>query len=145
MTEDKPNTPEPDDSGEIADALAEVSDVSTTADDETPTLGDEESGDKSLFDRLMNSEPNPSLESVESPWNPDEGGLSRVYRGLQKAGDITGLPAIADIVIGAVEEMQSQDMLEDGDGENGEEYGHPNESETESANSPAPAPREQVR
>jgi len=63
---------------------------------------------KSIVDRLLNTEPNTPLESVESPWQPDVGGPPRIYRGIQKIGDIEGMPAIADLVIGIVETMQQQ-------------------------------------
>jgi len=63
---------------------------------------------KTLLDRLLNTQPNTPLESVESPWQPDVGGPARIYRGIQKIGDIEGMPAIADLVIGIVETMQQQ-------------------------------------
>jgi hypothetical protein len=73
-------------------------------------------GSQSMKDRLLNTEPDQSLESVQSPWNPKAGGPSRVYRGIQKLGDIEGLPAIADIAIGFAEVMyqvQGADSLGD--------------------------------
>ena len=72
-------------------------------------------GGKSIVDRLLNSEPNTPLESVESPWQPDVGGPARIYRGIQKIGDIEGMPAIADIAIGIVETMQQQSDSDDSD------------------------------
>jgi hypothetical protein len=75
--------------------------------DETPTLETEESG---FFDditgRLMATEPNPDLETIENPYDPEKGGLTRIFRGIQKMGDIDGLPAIADIIIGIIETSQ---------------------------------------
>jgi len=70
---------------------------------------------KSIVDRLLNTEPNTPLESVESPWQPDVGGPARIYRGIQKIGDIEGMPAIADLAIGIVETMQQQSDSEDSD------------------------------
>ena len=66
------------------------------------------SGSKSIVDRLLNTKPNTPLESIESPWQPEAGGPPRIYRGIQKIGDIEGMPAIADIAIGIVETMQQQ-------------------------------------
>ena len=63
---------------------------------------------KSIVDRLLNTKPNTPLDSVESPWKPDVGGPARIYRGIQKIGDIEGMPAIVDILIGIVETMQQQ-------------------------------------
>lgn len=52
---------------------------------------------------LMSTDPDPRLEDVDNPWDPDLGGLSRVYRGLQKAFGVSGTPAVVDLAIGAVE------------------------------------------
>ena len=68
---------------------------------------------KSILDRLLNTKPNTPLESIESPWQPEAGGPPRIYRGIQKIGDIEGMPAIADIVIGIVETMQQQSDSDD--------------------------------
>jgi len=70
---------------------------------------------KTLVDRLLNTEPNTPLESIESPWQPEAGGPPRIYRGIQKIGDIEGMPAIADIAIGIVETMQQQSDNDDSD------------------------------
>ena len=70
-------------------------------------------GGKSIVDRLLNTEPNTPLESIESPWQPEAGGPPRIYRGIQKIGDIEGMPAIADIAIGIVETMQQQNDTAD--------------------------------
>ncbi len=58
----------------------------------------------SLVESLWNTEPNTPLSQIDSPWNPDQGGIARVYRGIQKMADVDGLPAIADVVIGLAEE-----------------------------------------
>lgn len=79
---------------------------------------------KSIMDRLLNTEPNVPLEQIESPWRPDVGGPTRIYRGVQKLGDIEGLPAIVDIAVGIAETVVSMDDLKqsgdssdaDGDG-----------------------------
>ena len=79
------------------------------SDDATPGVD----AGKSIVDRLLNTEPNTPLELVESPWQPEAGGPPRIYRGIQKIGDIEGMPAIADIVIGIVETIQQQSDNDD--------------------------------
>jgi hypothetical protein len=93
---------------EIGSTDGPVSESDGFPDDGVP---DESPG---LIGRLFSTEPNPPLEAVESPWNPDVGGPSRVFRGIQKIGDIDGLPAILDILIGLAETAQSNGWL-DGD------------------------------
>lgn len=79
--------------------------------DETPTLEEGNTGFLgSITDRLFATEPNKDLQSVESPWDPQNGGASRIYRGIQKMGDIEGMPAIADLVIGAIELTQDDSI-----------------------------------
>jgi hypothetical protein len=56
-----------------------------------------------LQDMLLSTEPNQPLRAVDSPWNPEEGGITRVYRGLQKALGFDGMPAVVDVVVGAAE------------------------------------------
>lgn len=56
-----------------------------------------------LKQMALKTEPRQRLEDVESPWNPDLGGMTRIYRGIQKATGVEGLPAIADIMIGVAE------------------------------------------
>ena len=75
------------------------------------------------FERLLSTHPAPELSDVENPWNPEEGGPTRIYRGVMKLGDIEGLPAVLDIVIGVVETVHNQndssddpDLDSDGDG-----------------------------
>lgn len=60
---------------------------------------------RGILDKLMNTNPATPLEQMEDPWNPKEGGTTRILRGVQKIGDIEGLPAIADILIGTLEEL----------------------------------------
>jgi hypothetical protein len=68
-----------------------------------------ESSSKSLGSRssiqemLLSTEPNTPLASVDSPWNPDLGGVTRIYRGLQKMLGFDGMPAVVDVVVGAAE------------------------------------------
>lgn len=91
-----------------ADADADADSLSEDGfNDETPTIEDTNTGFlDNITGRLMATEPNPDLETVENPWNPEAGGTTRIYRGIQKMGDIEGLPAIADIIIGILELTQ---------------------------------------
>lgn len=52
---------------------------------------------------LLSTGPDVSLEDVENPWDPDNGGPPRIYRGLRKMTGLDGMPAIIDICIGCVE------------------------------------------
>lgn len=63
----------------------------------------------SLIDAMLNTEPETDLNQIESPYNPEDGGMSRVYRGVQKMSGMDGLPAIADIVIGVIEIQQDRE------------------------------------
>jgi len=73
------------------------------ADPEPMPTGEGGSSVNGMLEALLQTEPNEPLESVESPWRPDVGGPARVYRGIQKMTNMNGMPAIADIVIGAAE------------------------------------------
>jgi len=53
------------------------------------------------------TEPSPSLDEVDDPWNPEQGGTARIYRGFMKATAFDGMPAIGDIAIGAIEVAHS--------------------------------------
>jgi len=61
----------------------------------------------SMRSALASTEPSPPLSQVESPWNPEDGKLARIYRGIQKATGVDGLPAILDIGIGAIETLHA--------------------------------------
>lgn len=65
----------------------------------TPSLSSRDG----LKDALLRTSPEIPLERVESPWNPEEGGITRIYRGLQKLLDFEGTPAVVDLVVGAAE------------------------------------------
>ena len=70
----------------------------------------------------MSTEPDTPLEKVESPWDPDRGGPSRIYRGFQKITGFDRLPAIADIGIGALETWKAHFVVgDDGDGDDVQE------------------------
>lgn len=74
------------------------------------------SSTKGMKNALLRTSPNTPLSRVESPWNPEEGGITRLYRGLQKALDFDGNPAIVDLVVGAVEAFHNFEPA--GGGEN---------------------------
>lgn len=103
-----------------------VEDVGAEADD-TPTVEDatasheaaegaESSGRfgsrGALQDALLATDPNQPLETVDSPWNPEKGGVTRIYRGISKMLDFEGTPAIVDVVIGLAEFVVGLDDAE---------------------------------
>ena len=59
-------------------------------------------------DALNATEPDTPLSEISDPWNPEEGGKRRVYRGIQKMTGNDGMPAWYDLVIGAVEVAVSE-------------------------------------
>jgi hypothetical protein len=79
--------------------------------------------DSTLRDMLLSTDPDKSLQQVESPYDPDAGGLARVYRGVQKATGVDGTPAVVDVIIGAVEVVQSLDDQEASDGDEPDDNG----------------------
>ena len=70
-----------------------------------------------LRDMLLSTGPEESLESIESPWQPERGGPRRIYRGVRKMGEIEGMPAIVDVLIGLAETVVvvQEEMGGDGD------------------------------
>ena len=72
---------------------------------------------------LFATEPDKDLDKVERPYDPENGGLTRIYRGLQKMAGVNGLPAIGDIIIGTAEVL---DLADGGESETSE----PENSET---------------
>lgn len=105
--------------GEVVDAATD--DVEETPTDQHAAAEGAEPSDAlgsldGLRDSLLSTEPTKPLETVESPWDPDLGGVSRIYRGFQKMTGVDGLPAIADVGIGAAELWQDKFVV-DGDEE----------------------------
>lgn len=91
--------------GESSESFEEsVSEFAEPIEEETESEG------INVWERLMATDPNPPLETVESPWNPELGGYSRVYRGIMKIGDIEGMPAVADLLIGCLEVFSEQSL-----------------------------------
>ena len=62
---------------------------------------------------LLSTDPAPSLAETDDPWNPEQGGSTRIYRGLMKATGVDGLPAVVDVVIGIAELAQSLNLHDD--------------------------------
>jgi len=109
MTDD---IPAPGATLEVPDA-----DASNHASAEGAETPDKTGSDSTLRDMLLSTDPDKSLQQVESPYDPDAGGLSRVYRGVQKATGVDGTPAIVDVIVGAVEVVQSLDDQDASDGD----------------------------
>lgn len=78
---------------------------------------------RTIREIAFSTSPSEPLESVESPWDPERGGMTRIMRGIQKATNVDGLPAIADIGIGIAEWWTSIDL---GDGDDNEPGDIPN-------------------
>jgi hypothetical protein len=81
--------------------------TTSTTDAHAVAEGTEPSDDvgstSTLRDMLLSTDPDRSLDTFESPWDPDRGGPARIYRGLMKATDVDGMPAVVDLIIGAAE------------------------------------------
>lgn len=112
--------PDPVDDGSVTDdhAAAEGADPS-----------DDIGSTSAWRDRLLSTEPNPPLSAVDSPWNPEQGGPTRIMRGIQKMGDFAGLPALADITIGALEWGQTLNLDEPGEQDDDQDAGAPTEED----------------
>ncbi|WP_162562456.1 hypothetical protein [Salinigranum rubrum] len=63
-----------------------------------------------LREMLLSTEPEHRLDAIESPWDPERGGLNRVYRGFQKMMGASGLPAVLDIGVGIAEFVTEFDL-----------------------------------
>lgn len=84
---------------------------------------------QTIKDMLFATDPERDLDDVEAPYDPERGGLNRVYRGIQKMVDVDGLPAIADVVLGFAEWLDLADPSVDDDGESENSEGNSSESE----------------
>ena len=73
----------------------------------------------SLQEALLSTEPDTPLAAVNDPWDPVNGGETRIYRGIQKMTNINGMPAILDVAIGAIEMAVDDDRADAGDGAGG--------------------------
>lgn len=112
---DDSDVPDPSDSsntveGATADhATAEGAEV-----DPSSSLGSR----STLQEMLMSTEPSRPLDSIESLWDPEQGGPRRVLRAAQKMTGVDGLPAWLDLLVGVLETVV---LLDDGDDTDGDE------------------------
>ena len=60
-----------------------------------------------LKNALLRTGPDKPLDKVNSPWDPEAGGITRIYRGMQKMLDFDGTPAVVDVVVGTAEFVQA--------------------------------------
>ncbi|WP_336359057.1 hypothetical protein [Haloarcula sp. CGMCC 1.6347] len=109
---------EPDAATEAADAVdggtGDPPSSEPSSSTSTPTESSTSKTEK-LKDLLFSTSPEKDLDDVEAPYDPERGGLNRVYRGLQKMVDVDGLPAVADITIGLAEWLDlAEPMDQDG-------------------------------
>lgn len=125
--------------GDSDKTSSDADDGSTTSVEETVATQEAAEGADSsgmlgsrsgLQEAMLSTEPETPLSAVDSPWNPEEGGITRVYRGLMKATGVSGLPALVDIVIGAAEfvqdfEPEMADNIDDQDTTADEQQGSP--------------------
>lgn len=102
--------------------VADAQDGETTAEGhaaaegvDAPAVEDDVGSTRTVRQMLMSTGRGQSLDEVESPWDPERGGMTRIMRGIQKATDVDGLPAIADIIIGAGEWWTQLDLGDDQD------------------------------
>jgi len=87
-----------------------------------------------LKQMALSTDPSVPLEEVENPWDPDRGGLARVYRGIQKATGVDGLPAVADVFIGTLEWAWNFNLEQPGgEAAEGEPAGEPAPGDAEAA------------
>ena len=56
-----------------------------------------------LMQALQSTEPNEPLETIESPFDPSNGGERRIFRGIKKMTHTEGQPAWLDLMIGMFE------------------------------------------
>lgn len=68
-----------------------------------------------LREMLLSTDPQQDLERVNTPWDVENGGRNRIYRGIQKALGATGMPAVVDVLIGAFEELHRLNLDESTD------------------------------
>jgi hypothetical protein len=84
-----------------AEAIDELTDMAEGGADEA--AAESSPSTSTPREMLLSTEPDPPLSQVESPWQPKEGGPSRLKRAAMKAGDVDGLPAALDLILGLVE------------------------------------------
>lgn len=87
-----------DEIGETGESVAADHADAEGAPDET-SIGSR----NSWREMLMSTDPEKPLGATESPWDPNRGGPTRIYRAFQKMADFDGMPAAGDLVIGVIE------------------------------------------
>jgi|GEM_PF-2634831 len=126
MSDSDSGGPSPSDAVEAIDTGGEQAAEGHAAAHGTEPASTEDIGsERTLRDMLMSTGPEKPLAQVDSPWNPEEGGETRVYRGIQKMVDFDGMPAIGDIIIGAGEWWTSFSIDAETDGDEQAETGAP--------------------
>lgn len=84
-----------DDDGSIQIDLGEMDDPDPEAEPES---------EMSMWDRLTNNKNSKPLSDVERAWNPEEGGPTRVKRGISNLTDVSSLAIpLYDIPVGVLE------------------------------------------
>lgn len=126
---------EPDAAADVDGGTDDPPEQSAPSSTSTPTESSTSKTEK-LKDLLFSTSPEKDLDNVEAPYDPDRGGLNRVYRGLQKMVDVDGLPAVADIGIGIAEWL---DLAEPMDQDGGSESGNSQNSQNGESESERPA------
>lgn len=102
----------PTDSSEAAaEATADHGAAEGTDASETSGMGSTDT----LREMLLSTDPSPSLADVDSPWAPDLGGPSRIYRAFMKMGNFDGMPAALDLVLGLGETFKKISLDEPAD------------------------------
>ena len=108
-----------DDPGAI-EADVDAGDGDVEASDPAPAAPTSNGGlVESIGEALLSTEPSRPLATIDDPWNPEEGGTARIYRGIQKITSMDGMPAILDIAIGALE-LAVENDVDAGDVEGGD-------------------------
>lgn len=98
-----------------AEAVEAAQDGTESAQDAADAGPGVDAGPGTFKDMALSTDPSTPLDAVESPWDPERGGATRIMRAVQKATSVDGLPAIADFVIGVAEMMHGPDNPTEGD------------------------------
>lgn len=102
---------------------SELEDLESQYSEADPDSMGEESRKNRITNALRSTEPHKPLREIESPWDPDNGGINRIYRGLQKISGIEGTEAWMDISIGIMEwvSLQNDEPINGDSNDSGDE------------------------
>lgn len=100
-----------------SDVVDEPDQSDDAGDSSRDPLPETSSSSSTLRDSLLSTSPEQRLDDVEAPYDPERGGVNRVYRGVRKMLDVDGLPAVADIGIGLIEWFESSNARSTSDDE----------------------------